>query len=391
MDLHQQYPSLADLRARAQRRLPKFVWEYLDSATGNEATKRRNRSALDQIGFLPSILHGPQQVDLSTSFLGRDLPLPFGIAPLGMSGLIWPDAEGRLARFGARSGIPYSLSTVASQSPEDLAPHLGAEAWFQLYPPKDEDIRRDMLERARKAGFKTLVLTVDVPVASRRERQVRSGLTQPPRLTPRLLAQVAQRPAWASGMARQHWAHGGMPHMRTLDKYITENSKGLSSTAHIGYLLRTSPDWDYAKWLRDNWQGSFVIKGVMRAEDAAPLEQIGVDALWVSNHAGRQFDAAPASIEVLPELRAATSLPLVFDSGIEGGLDILRALALGADFIMLGRAFHFALAALGDRGPNHLVEILSKDLEANMGQLGLRSLSEVKTLQIRNLTLHSQP
>ena len=179
--------------------------------------------------------------------------------------------------------------------------------------------------------------------------------------------------------------------MRTLDKYITENSKGLSSTAHIGYLLRTSPDWDYAKWLRDNWQGSFVIKGVMRAEDAAPLEQIGVDALWVSNHAGRQFDAAPASIEVLPELRAATSLPLVFDSGIEGGLDILRALALGADFIMLGRAFHFALAALGDRGPNHLVEILSKDLEANMGQLGLRSLSEVRTLQIRNLTLHSQP
>lgn len=232
------------------------------------------------------------------------------------------------------------------------------------------------------------MLTVDVPVASRRERQVRSGLTQPPRLTPRLLAQVAQRPAWAMGMALKHRSQGGMPHMRTLDKYITENSRGLSSTAHIGYLLRTSPDWDYVKWLRDNWQRDFVIKGVMRAEDAAPLEQIGVDALWVSNHAGRQFDAAPAAIEVLPELRAVTTLPLIFDSGVEGGLDILRALALGADFVMLGRAFHFALAALGAKGLPHLVEILSKDLEANMGQLGLQTLAEVKTLQIRNLALH---
>lgn len=387
MDLHQHYPALSDLRRRAQSRLPKFVWEYLDSGTGTEATKRRNRTALDQIGLMPSILHGPLEVDLSTSFLGRRLPLPFGIAPLGMSGLIWPDAEGHLARFGAATGIPYALSTVASQSPEDLAPHLGAESWFQLYPPKDEDIRRDMLERARASGFSTLVLTVDVPVASRRERQTRSGLTQPPRLTPRLLAQVARRPAWALGMARQHRHEGGMPHMRTLDKYITEQSQSLSSTAHIGYLLRTSPDWDYVKWLRDNWQGAFVIKGVMRAEDAAPLEALGVDALWVSNHAGRQFDAAPASIEVLPELRAATDLPLIFDSGIEGGLDMLRALALGADFIMLGRAFHFALAALGTPGLQHLHDILAKDLEANMGQLGLRSLSEVKTLQIRNLAL----
>ncbi len=391
MDLHQHYPGLSDLRRRAQQRLPKFVWEYLDSGTGQEATKRRNRSALDQIGFLPSILHGPQQVDLSTRFLGQDCALPFGFSPLGMSGLIWPDAEGHLARCAARQNIPYSLSTVASQSPEDLAPHLGGDAWFQLYPPKDEEIRRDMLARARTAGFNTLVLTVDVPVASRRERQVRSGLTQPPRLTPRLLAQVAQCPAWAFGMARHHRHEGGMPHMRTLDKYISEHSQSLSSTAHIGYLLRTSPDWDYVKWLRDNWQGAFVIKGVMRPEDAAPLKQIGVDALWVSNHAGRQFDGCPATIEMLPEIRAASTLPLIFDSGIEGGLDILRALALGADFVMLGRAPHFALAALGAAGPDHLCDILRKDLEANMGQLGLKSLSDLASLQIRNIPLQSDP
>jgi L-lactate dehydrogenase (cytochrome) len=169
-------------------------------------------------------------------------------------------------------------------------------------------------------------------------------------------------------------AQRGMPHMRTLDKYVTGQLDSLSSTAHVGYLLRTSPDWDYVRWLRDHWQGSLIIKGVMRAEDAAPLETIGVDALWISNHAGRQFDAAPAAIEVLPDLRAATRLPLIFDSGIEGGLDILRALALGADFVMLGRAFHFALAALGPIGVDHLIDILRKDMSANMGQLGAATL-----------------
>ncbi|WP_298842395.1 alpha-hydroxy acid oxidase [uncultured Roseobacter sp.] len=365
MDLHSTYPAISDLRARARRRIPKFVWEYLDSATGSEATKHRNRAGLDRVGLMPSVLHGEFTPDLSCSLLGRDLPLPFGVAPVGMSGLMWPDAEGHLARSAARAGIPYTLSTVASQSPEDIAPHLGPEAWFQMYPPRDEDIRRDMLARAKTAGFSTLVLTVDVPVASRRERQTRSGLTQPPHLTPRLLAQIATCPAWTIGMAQR-----GMPRMRGLEKYTPKTTTALSSTQHAGYLLRTSPDRDYVSWLRDAWDGPLVIKGVLRPEDAGLLEKQGVDALWVSNHAGRQFDAAPASIDALPLIRAATGLPLIFDSGIESGLDILRALALGADFVMLGRAFHYALAALGPEGIDHLVDILRKDLEANMGQLG---------------------
>lgn len=379
MDHHATFPGLSDLRRRAEKRIPKFVWEYLDSATGTEATKRRNREALDRIGLMPSILHGEFTPDLGTRFLGRDLPLPFGIAPVGMSGLIWPDAEGHLARAAARAGIPYCLSTVATQSPEDLAPHLGENAWFQLYPPRDPEIRQDMLTRARAAGFGTLILTVDVPVASRRERQTRSGLTNPPRLTPRLLAQVARRPAWAMGMARR-----GMPHMRTLDKYTPATTgERLPQTAHIGYLLRTAPDWDYLHALREAWDGPFIVKGVLRPEDADRLADAGVDALWVSNHAGRQFDAAPAAIEALPAIRAATDLPLIFDSGVEGGLDMLRALAMGADFIMLGRAFHYALGALGPAGVDHLIDMLAKDLIANMGQLGsrdLRSLPDPLTL-----------
>ena len=373
MDLHATYPNLSDLRSRAQSRLPKFVWEYLDSATGTEATKHRNRAALDRVGLMPSVLHGEFSPDLSVELMGQKLPLPFGMSPLGMSGLIWPDAEAHLARAADRAGIPFGLSTVAATSPEDVAPHLGAHGRFQLYPPRDPEIRTDMLARAKAAGFTTLVLTVDVPVASRRERQTRSGLTSPPQLTPRLMAQVAMRPAWAMGMARR-----GLPHMKMLDKYTEGTaSANLPPTAHVGYLLRTAPDWDYLHWLRAHWDGPLVIKGVLRPEDATALEKAGADAIWVSNHAGRQFDAAPASAEALPAIRAATKLPVIFDSGVESGLDILRAFALGADFVMLGRAFHFALAALGPRGVDHLIDLLARDLTAKMGQLGAGNLRDL--------------
>lgn len=377
MTLDSRYPAIADLKARARRRLPRFVWEYLDAGTGTEATCRRNEEVFADLRLMPSLLHGEQTPDLTTRLLGQAYHMPVGIAPVGMSGLIWPDAEGHLARAATAAGLPYTLSTVASQTPEAVGPHLAGNGWFQLYPPRDPEIRQDMLRRARAAGFTTLVLTVDVPVASRRERQLRSGLTQPPRLSPRLLAQVAIRPAWALGMARR-----GMPRMALIDDY-SRPEKGLSSTAHAGYLLRTSPDWDYLSWLRDAWQGPLVVKGVLDPDTVPRLVGAGVDALWLSNHGGRQFDAAPAPLEVLPAIRAATDLPLIVDSGISGGLDILRALALGADFTMLGRAWHFALAALGAQGPAHLARILRLDLESNMGQLGLIRPSEAPDRQMK--------
>jgi L-lactate dehydrogenase (cytochrome) len=372
MTLHNRYPAICDLKSRARRRIPHFVWEYLDSATGNEATQARNRTALDKVLFHPSILHGEFTPDLSTTFLSKTYPLPIGIAPVGMSGLIWPEAETFLAQTAAKEGIPYGLSTVATQTPEDLAPHIGDQGWFQIYPPRDADIRADMLKRAKDAGFHTLVMTVDVPVASRRERQTRGGLQQPPRLTPRLAIQAAQCPAWLMGIRKT-----GMPRMKLMDSYATQQS-ALPSTQHVGYLLRTSPDWDYVQKLRDAWDGPLIIKGVSRAQDATALEKEGVDALWVSNHAGRQFDGGLATIETLPEVRAATSLPLIMDSGIEGGLDVIRAIASGADFVMLGRAFHYSLGALGAVGPAHLLDILRQDMIANMGQLGAKTLKDLK-------------
>lgn len=373
MSLHNRYPAISDLKSRARQRIPHFVWEYLDSATGDEITQARNRSKFDDVLLSPSILHGEFTPDLSTTFLGRDYPMPVGIAPVGMSGLIWPGAEQMLARTAAAEGIPYTISTVATQTPEDVADDIGDQGWFQIYPPRDTDIRTNMLQRAKDAGFHTLVMTVDVPVASRRERQTRGGLQQPPRLTPRLALQAAQCPAWLIGIRKT-----GMPRMKLMDSYA-EQTTALPSNQHVGYLLRTSPDWSYVEKLRDEWDGPLIVKGVSLPDDAARLELMGVDALWISNHAGRQFDGGPATIEQLPLVRAATSLPLIMDSGIEGGLDIIRALALGADFVMMGRAFHYGLGALGERGAAHVFDILRQDMIANMGQLGTRQLSDLKS------------
>lgn len=376
MDYHSKFPAVSDLKKRAQKRIPHFVWEYLDSGTGLENTRKRNRAKLDEVMFYPSVLHGDIKPDLKTTILNHEYGLPFGIAPVGMSGLIWPNAEKILARTAAGSNIPYTLSTVASQSPEDLTPHIDKNAWFQLYPPRDAEILDDILKRVRNSGFTTLVLTVDVPDASRREKQIRGGLTHPPRLTGRLGLQAISKPVWLANTLRN-----GIPKMKLMQSYSNER-KSLSSTAHIGYLLRTSPDINYLRNLRKKWKGNLVVKGVMRAEDARSLEQEGVNAIWVSNHAGRQFDGTYSSIEVLPKIRKVTKLPIIFDSGIEGGLDILRALSSGADFVMMGGAWHYSLGAMGTKGPNHLIDILTKDLIANMGQLGLQGISDLKNKTI---------
>ena len=376
MDYHSKFPAVSDLKKRAQKRIPHFVWEYLDSGTGLENTRKRNRAKLDEVMFYPSVLHGDIKPNLKTTILNHEYGLPFGIAPVGMSGLIWPNAEKILAKTAAGSNIPYTLSTVASQSPEDLAPHIDKNAWFQLYPPRDAEILDDILKRVRDSGFTTLVLTVDVPDASRREKQIRGGLTHPPRLTGRLGLQAISKPVWLANTLRN-----GIPKMKLMQSYSNER-KSLSSTAHIGYLLRTSPDINYLRDLRKKWKGNLVVKGVMRAEDARSLEQEGVNAIWVSNHAGRQFDGTYSSIEVLPKIRKVTKLPIIFDSGIEGGLDILRALSSGADFVMMGGAWHYSLGAMGTKGPNHLIDILTKDLIANMGQLGLQGISDLKNKTI---------
>ncbi len=374
MDLDLLYPSISDLRARARRRLPRFVWDYLDSATGDETAKSRNTEALNAITLWPAILRGNVVPDLTTRLMGRSYPLPLGIAPVGMSGVIWPDAERIIAREAARLGVPMGLSTVAAETPETVGPVVGDQGWFQLYSPGDAPIRRDMLARARDSGFHTLVLTADVPVASRRERQRRSRLTNPMTLHPTIVAQAAMRPAWALGIVRH-----GIPRLKTLDKYA-QVSSNLPATAHVGYLLRCAPDWDYVAALREEWGGSLVVKGVLDGRDATRLKAAGVDAVWVSNHGGRQFDAAPASIEALPAIRQAVGddYPLIWDGGVRSGTDVLRGIARGADFVMLGRAVQYGVAAFGAEGVAHVFHILREGMIADMGQMGIARPEEAR-------------
>ncbi len=374
MDLDMRFPALSDLQSAARKRVPHFVWEYLESATGDEGAHHRNAQALDEVLFKTGILSGPIPADLSTTLLGKTYSAPVGIAPVGMSGLVWPGAERILAELGAREGIPYCLSTVAATTPEALAPHIGDQGWFQLYPPADPEIRTDMLRRARDAGFHTLVLTVDLATASRRERQTRAQLTQPMKITPRLVVQAALRPRWSIATLQS-----GIPRLATLDKYA-DTSTARSPTAHVGYLLRTAPDWDYLKALRDLWDGALVVKGVLDAEPVARMISEGVDAIWVSNHGGRQFAAAQAGLDVLPSVREAAGpdYPLIYDGGVRSGTDVLRAIATGADFVMLGRAWHWGVGALGAEGAAQALHILKAGITADMGQMAIARPTEAR-------------
>ncbi len=379
MDLDTRFPAVSDLRAHARRRIPHFVFEYLDSATGREDQHQRNQDALQDIKFWPAILEGEPDADLSTSFLGRDYPLPFGCAPVGMSGIMWPGAEKLLAKGCAKVGVPYCMSTVATVVPETLAPYIGDQGWFQLYMPKDLEIRADMMQRAKDAGFHSLILTVDVPLESRRERQRRANLTIPPKVNAAMIWSMMTHPEWTLGTLRE-----GIPSLKFCEDYAKDIEA--TSVAHAGHVIRGNPNWDDIAWIRERWDGPLLVKGIQKPEDAKTLVSQGVDAIWVSNHSGRQFDGGPASIECLPAIRdAIPDTPIVFDSGVRGGLDIMRALALGADFVMLGRAFHYAVGALGAKGPEHLIHILKQDMISCMGQIGANKLSDLSERLVRNV------
>lgn len=373
MDLDLSHPSIEDLRQAARKRIPKFAFEYLDSATGRELGLKTNRDALDAIGFMPSVLCGSTKADLQTTLLGRTYDLPFGIAPIGMSGMMWAGAERMLAQAAVTHNIPFSLSSVAVASPEDVAPHIGNNGWFQHYPVKSAELRRKMLPRIKAAGFHTLIITVDVPQESRRERQRRANLTVPPKADLRAIAEMVKCPSWCIA----HLREGIMPRMRFFDDYVTQ--RGRESFTHAGALIRGIPDWQYLKELRQEWDGHLVVKGVLRPEDAKRMVAEGVDCIWVSNHSGRQFEAGPAVIDQLPKIREAVGpdVPLIYDSGVAWGMDVMRALAKGADFVMVGRAFQFAVAAFGARGIDHLVHILKADIEANMSQLGVEKIDQL--------------
>lgn len=375
--LHIKYPALVDLERKAKRRIPEVAWEYLQSGTGDEEAVNRNRLGFNKILLNPRFMKGEISPQLNRNILGQNFDLPFGIAPIGLSGLMWPGSEMILAETAKRYNIPYCLSTVATQTPETIGPISGDMGWFQLYPPRNKDIRKHLLDRVKNSGFKTLVVTADVPYPSKRERTKRAGLRTPPKLTAKFLWDGITCPAWTN-QVRKH----GLPKLKTIIEYA-ESKQALKVFEKLRAGFGGTLSWDYLKELRDIWEGKLILKGITHPADALQAVAIGVDGIIVSNHGGRQFDAVPAAIDLLPNIvtEVQSKTEIMFDSGVRSGLDVIKALHLGAKFVFLGRAFIAGVAALGGIGAAHVCEIIKDDIYVNMMQLGIEELDELTKLE----------
>ncbi|NQZ43522.1 MAG: alpha-hydroxy-acid oxidizing protein [Flavobacteriaceae bacterium] len=367
------YPRISDLAEKAARRMPKVAWEYLDSGTGDERLLQANRNALNAIRFTPRFCQGPFNANTETTLFGHKYSAPIGIAPVGLTGLMWPNIELHLAAAAQRQEIPFCLSTVATETPERVGNKVGTMGWFQLYPPKDAQVRDSLLQRAQDSGFHTLVVTADVPMASRRERSKRAGLAIPPKITPKLIWQGITHPVWS-----YHTLKRGLPRLRTVETY-TNNTDMKFVSGFVGNRLGGTLDWAYCEALKRLWDGPVVIKGILHPEDANMAVSIGMDGIYVSNHGGRQFNGAIAAMDALPAIVEAVDgrVPVLFDSGVRSGLDVMRALHLGADFVFAGRPFVHGVAALGSLGGDYVAQLLIDDLKNNMVQLGARSLKDI--------------
>lgn len=364
---------ISDLAEKAKSRIPQVSWAYLETGTGRESLLQRNTQAFDKITFKPQFCQGALEPDIGTTVLGQEFAAPFGVAPVGLTGLMWPQAEIILAKTAEKYQIPFTLSTVATETPEALAPHIGNMGWFQLYPPRERDLRLKILKRAKDAGFHTLLVTADVPMASRRERTKRAGLQMPPKITGKMLWEGITNPSWTAATLKR-----GLPALRTIQSYTAYKDMKFVS-GYVGNRLGGTLTWEYCQELLEEWDGPVVLKGVLHPQDAEKAVEVGLQGIVVSNHGARQFDGAPTSIEALPAVVDAVGdkTTILFDSGVRTGLDMMRALAIGADFILLGRPFLYGVAALDKYGGDHVVELLKDDLKNNMVQLGVTRLSEL--------------
>lgn len=374
-DLLRRLPSVAAMERAAARRVPKFAFDYLQGGIGAESCLARNRAALDAVQLAPRYLVEKNFTpDLSTTLFGETYPLPFAPGPVGLSGLIWPNASQRIAAAATALGLPVGLSSFATASIEDIAAIAGEGLWFQLYCTADPAIEMDLIGRAEATGCKTLIVTLDIPTETRRERDVANGLSVPPRIDLATLLQVAAKPRWALETLRC-----GIPRFRSLERYVPKGTSQAESARFLTDLSEGHVTRNKLESIRKRWPHRLIAKGVLTDEDARACRDVGIDALVVSNHGGRQFDAAPTAPEVLPSIRRAVGddLPLIADGSVRSGLDVARLLACGADFVLLGRAFVYAVAAAGDAGPDHAFALLREELRHSLAQCGCPDLKSL--------------
>lgn len=364
-------------RSRARRRLPRAVFDYLDGGAGEELCLLRNRQALQNTVLIPEVLRPVRECDLRTDFFGVSSSLPLAIAPTGLNGLLWGRGDLVLAMAAREMDIPFVLSTPSNASFAEVAALGLRDLWFQLYVLERRQIAQRLLEEAREHGFRVLLLTVDSPLGARRLRDEQNGFKFPPRLTPRLLLDVLAHPRWLLQLARY-----GIPQFANLSVMADDAD---SARALAERTMDRGLSWRSLEWIRSLWPGPVLIKGVLNVSDAIRARESGVDGIIVSNHGGRQLDAAPASIEVLESIVDAVGrdIAVLIDSGFRSGSDVAKACALGARGVLLGRATLYGLAAGGLTGVCAVLEEIRDDLQRTLVLLGVQSAAELSTRHLR--------
>ncbi|MDG2248337.1 MAG: alpha-hydroxy acid oxidase [Paracoccaceae bacterium] len=358
--------SFEDAKAKAKRKLPRMIFDFIEGSAGREIASNKNLQIFNDIHLRSRVLASVENPKLNSKFLNYSFDLPFGIAPMGMCNLAWPDADKNLAEAAKKFNIPHCVSTAASSSLEDLKKWGEGQTWFQLYVNGPTEEAWNMVDRAEASGYKTLILTVDVPVVSRRVRDLRNGFVVPFKIGLKQLVDFALHPHWS---------------LSTIIKGIPEpkNFRQGSKNNFDRNASRAGANWEFLVELRKKWQGNLIVKGVMDVVDAKRIQNAGIDAIWVSNHGGRQLDSSPPALLTLPKIRDSVgpNMPLIFDSGVRSGEDIVKALAFGANFVMLGRPIMMAIAASSEKGLNDYLLLLKEEIEVVMAQLGIKDSSKI--------------
>ena len=381
-EINYKYPSVPDLRARAKRKIPKFAFEYLDGGCNDDVNLKKNTDRIRAVELKPKYLVDYTPPSLKTKLFGHTYDAPFGISPVGLQGLMWPKSPEILARAAFDHNIPFILSTVTTASIEKITEITEGNAWFQLYHPAEEQVTKDILKRAEVAGCPVLIILADVPSFGYRPRDIRNGLSMPPKMTLTNIINAVKRPHWAL----QTLIHG-QPSFEVLKPYMSKNLNLNQLAKFMDATFSGRLNEEKIKKIRDVWKGKLVLKGAESAHDVEKAYQLGLDGVIISNHGGRQVDVGQATIDSLKDIAPLykDKLTMMMDSGIRGGADVARVMASGADFSFLGRTFMYGVSALGKKGGHHTIAMLKTQLTQVMEQLSCAQIDDLQSKLIRTL------
>ncbi|MDB9796218.1 alpha-hydroxy-acid oxidizing protein [Flavobacteriaceae bacterium] len=379
--INYKYPSVDDLRSRAKAKIPKFAFEYLDGGCNNDVNLKKNTSRIREVELKPKYLVDYTPATLKTELFGHQYDAPFGISPIGLQGLMWPKSPEILAKAAFDHNIPFVLSTVTTASIESISEITEGRAWFQLYHPAEERVTKDILKRAEAAHCPVLVILADVPSFGYRPRDIRNGLSMPPKMTVSNIVSAMKRPHWALNTLIN-----GQPSFETLKPYMPKNLNLNELATFMDATFSGRLDEDKIKRIRDLWKGKLVLKGAESIDDVEIAYRLGLDGVIISNHGGRQVDVGQATIDSLKSIVPIykNKLKIMMDSGIRGGADVARVMAHGADFTFMGRTFMYGVSALGKQGGNHTIAMLKAQLNQVMEQLSCADVHDLKDKLVKS-------